>query len=356
METRKKQSGLGIVAFVLGIIGMLTTCIVIGILPCIVGLALSIVVICSKNSKKGLAIAGLVCSVIGIFIFSLFVYWANSNEDIEDLGSGKVVVEETASTPEPTVAPTSTPSPKPTETPAPTPAPTPTPTPTPTTTPTTTPVPEILFCNIPWGTSFSVVDEELGELGLWGISGENYKTMSVDDIILGDYHGIDFEYSDINIIGNAYNGEIDVAGYTTSEVKLYFAFIPVNGILTKEDDASALYGAQYVFQPKNLNQMESDLIEKLTSLYGEPSKTASDSDIWGIKYYYTYWYGGNSTQVVLKKTDASNDSTNLYNDEIVISYVWTEGDELLQNASDILKKEAEKKEADSYGNGKTNGL
>ena len=72
METQKKQSGLGIAAFVLGIIGMLTTCIVIGIVPCIIGLIFAIIVICSKIQKSGLVIAGLVCSIIGILIFCIY--------------------------------------------------------------------------------------------------------------------------------------------------------------------------------------------------------------------------------------------------------------------------------------------
>lgn len=137
---------------------------------------------------------------------------------------------------------------------------------TPTEVPTELPKQEILFRGINWGTSFSDVEKLLPDLGLWGIYGEAFKTMSVDDIILGDYEGIDFEYTDINIIGETTNNVVNVAGYETSDIELYFAYVPVNGILTKEEQHSALYGARYTFEPINLKNMSDDLINKLTSL------------------------------------------------------------------------------------------
>ena len=76
----------------------------------------------------------------------------------------------------------------------------------------------------PWGTSYVDFKNNHGELGISGMSGENYRTFSVDEVVLGDYKGIDFEYNDINIIGNCYNDEIDVAGYTTKEISVYFVY------------------------------------------------------------------------------------------------------------------------------------
>ena len=49
-----KQSGRGIASLVLGIIGMLTTCVVIGIVPCIIALIFSIIsLLVEKNNKLG---------------------------------------------------------------------------------------------------------------------------------------------------------------------------------------------------------------------------------------------------------------------------------------------------------------
>lgn len=67
-----KHSNLGIAGTVLGIIGILTSCILIGIIPCIIGLVLSIVSACDINRKKTFPIIGIACSIIGIIIVCSF--------------------------------------------------------------------------------------------------------------------------------------------------------------------------------------------------------------------------------------------------------------------------------------------
>lgn len=76
-----KQSPLGITSMVLGIISILTACIAFGIVPGIVGLILAIIALCQKDRKHGTAIAGLVCSVIGIVIFAIMVLFVNGVSD-----------------------------------------------------------------------------------------------------------------------------------------------------------------------------------------------------------------------------------------------------------------------------------
>lgn len=215
---------------------------------------------------------------------------------------------------------------------------------------------EILFMDIPYGTSFTKVNEMHGELGLWALTGDSYKTFSTDEILLGDYKGIDFEYGDINIIGACLNGEIDVAGYKTKETQLYFAYNIVDGKLPKTEDESSIYGAKYVFSTEDLEGMHIDLKNKLTSLYGEPSKTTNETDIFKIEYTYTWWYGQNDTVLVLKTQDTKNDTTDLYDDEITISYSWLNGDVLLQQANDLLKQQEKEKEQSNYGSNNTTGL
>lgn len=215
---------------------------------------------------------------------------------------------------------------------------------------------EITFRDIPWGTAFPAVDEQLGSWELWNMNDELLKTYSADDILLGDYKGIDFEYSGMNIISNAFNGEQSVAGYTTSGIKLYFAFLPVDGYLTYDESDTALYGAQYEFKPTNREEMYNDLTNKLSELYGEPAKVTDDSDMWGNAYTYTYWYGANDTELVLRCTDATNDTTDFYDDEIFVSYVWRGGDDLLQQGSDAIKKEKSDKEDAAREVGSSDGL
>lgn len=209
---------------------------------------------------------------------------------------------------------------------------------------------EILFNDISWGISFAEADEKFGTWKLWNLSGETYKTCSVDEILIDDYKGIDFDYGGINVISNAFNGEQEVAGYTTKEIRLYFSYIPINGYLTYDEKDTALYGAQYKFEPVNLQDTYNDLKQKLMNIYGEPSKVTEDSDMWGNKYIYTYWYGQNDTELVLRSLNSENDTTNLYSDEIYITYAWREGDALLQNASDAIKKEKLDKEKDAQKN------
>lgn len=216
---------------------------------------------------------------------------------------------------------------------------------------------EITFRDLPWGTTFSEADSELSQLNLWNLSGEYYKQFSVDAILIGDYDGIDFEYSGINVISNSMNKEQDVAGYTTSDITLYFAFVPVDGYLTYNEDDAVLYGAQYEFEPTDLARMYEDLTQKLTGLYGEPYSVSEDTSIFGEKYTYTKWLGANDTELMLRAEDSSGDTTGLSTgDKIYISYAWRYGDVLLQNASDAIKREKLDAETDAQESGNTDGL
>lgn len=215
---------------------------------------------------------------------------------------------------------------------------------------------EIVFNNISWGTNFTDASEKLSDWNLWNISGEGYKTCSVDEILLGDYKGIDFDYSGINIISHAFNGEQEVAGYTTEDIILYFSYLPVGEYLTYEESDTALYGAQYIFKPVNLQDMYNDLIHKVSEIYGEPNKQSQEIDLWENQYTYTYWYGANNTELVLKSLNSENDTTELYDDEIYLTYAWRGGDEFLKNASDAVKKEKSDKEKDAQGEGDLSGL
>lgn len=67
VQQQKKSEVLGILALIFGIVGMILSCLYIGILPAIAGIVLGIIGI-AKNSGKGRSIAGLVCGIIGIII------------------------------------------------------------------------------------------------------------------------------------------------------------------------------------------------------------------------------------------------------------------------------------------------
>lgn len=215
---------------------------------------------------------------------------------------------------------------------------------------------EILFRDIPYGTSYTDVDEAMGDFNLMDMAGEDFSVMTVDDIVLGDYQSMfEFDYTDINIIGYALSNNVDVAGYTPEETRVFCAFTPVDGILTRSNDDSALYGGQYQFIPADREQMTADLKGKLSALYGEPDKETSDTDLLGNRSEYTFWYGANDTEVVLKST-AAPDTSDIFEDKVCVSYAWLKGDELLQTAADISATDATSQEAGVYGNNSTNGL
>ena len=67
MEEMVNQSkGMAIASMVLGIVGLVLSCLVIGIIPCVIGLILGIVVLVKQKAGQGMAIAGIVTSLIGI--------------------------------------------------------------------------------------------------------------------------------------------------------------------------------------------------------------------------------------------------------------------------------------------------
>lgn len=87
MENKSKKSGLGIAALILGIVGLMLSCVLVGSIPCIMSLILGIIAIVKENQKKGLAIAGLVCSVVGLvfsFMGTMLMNGLFTNDDIGD--------------------------------------------------------------------------------------------------------------------------------------------------------------------------------------------------------------------------------------------------------------------------------
>lgn len=78
----RKSNTLSILSLIFGIVGLLLSCIFIGIIPCIAALILGIIAI-PKNQSKGMAIGGIVCSAVGILIFIVMLFAASSSDDNE---------------------------------------------------------------------------------------------------------------------------------------------------------------------------------------------------------------------------------------------------------------------------------
>lgn len=215
---------------------------------------------------------------------------------------------------------------------------------------------EIFFREIQWGSTYSEVKNQLYEFDWYEMYSDYMKTYSVGDIIYGDYKGIDFTNGGFNMVVHPFsNKETNVAGYTTSDINLYFSFpVTENGLEIIEDDA-VFYGATYEFEPQDYDSMYADLTSKLTTLYGEPIKVEKETDWLGIEETCTVWEGTNDVLVSLRGEDVENEEE-LWEDSLTINYAWKEGDNLLTKASEQMKKEALDNESTAYGNDDVSGL
>lgn len=83
----KEQSGFGIASLIIGIIGMLLSCVAIGVFPSIVGIIFAIIAFNQKEKAHGTAIAGLSCSIIGIVIFFICLLLFMAEDDVSSTES-----------------------------------------------------------------------------------------------------------------------------------------------------------------------------------------------------------------------------------------------------------------------------
>lgn len=72
-KMKNSGSGMAIASMVCGIIGLILSCLIAGIVPCIIGLILGVLVIAHNRAGKGMAIAGVATSTIGIAIFLVVI-------------------------------------------------------------------------------------------------------------------------------------------------------------------------------------------------------------------------------------------------------------------------------------------
>lgn len=217
---------------------------------------------------------------------------------------------------------------------------------------------EITFRDVPWGSTYPEVQQSLSDFDWYTMSFDYMREYTVEEIMTDsssdDY---DFQNGGINMTASPFsNKETQVAGYTTSDIELFFAYTDPAAICDANNDATTLYGARYEFEPQDLAGMSADLLDKLTSLYGEPDDTSTKTSIFGDKTTVTYWNGANDTEVALRTVDVSGDTTGIGENELYIAYVWKQGDQLLQDIDQKVSGNAADQEAQNYGNGNTNGL
>lgn len=212
---------------------------------------------------------------------------------------------------------------------------------------------EILFREIPWLTTYKDVKNLMPDNNFYPIYGANIKKYPVDDVLYGVFKGDQPDNYGMNVIGSV-TPQIDVAGYTTSDVDMYFVFDVSDEEIDFEVDNAKLYGASYTFEAENVDGFTGDMLSKLKSIYGEPDNFSEGNDSFQGSSSFYHWSGNNDTELVLKSFDREDNSS--AKDEVHISYAWRGADDLLFEASDIIGELNAKDEAEKYGSSDISGL
>lgn len=202
----------------------------------------------------------------------------------------------------------------------------------------------ILFRNIPWMETYSVVKPQLDSID--GIEIPWYSPIDKEARIDSWYKQSKYIYTDANVTNGgvtlSYN-KASVAGYT-ADLKVSFIRPIVNGKIVYDTDAAQFYKAVYTIEDlEDMKGASDGLISKLTQLYGTPEDNTY-TDIFGNK---------DPIGKVWKAKDGSLVWLGLYYnsysekyDEIAIIYAAPNTDEMLIALDKQMSKEAADAEAE----------
>lgn len=205
---------------------------------------------------------------------------------------------------------------------------------------------EIKFRSVDWSLSAPEVLKALESSGLKWTNGSVSTGRKIKSQACGEWSGY-YDHDCLYYIDTSYSSpSIKVAGYDISDVTLYFACTENNGKITHDEKDTAFYMAKYKLEPKDIQAVYDDFVDKLTAVYGEPDKTYTDTGI--ITYQFTYWYGKNNTMVILTSDD--NWKT------IDVNYVWNDGEELMKRADELQRQAELDEEQSHFGTDNTEGL
>lgn len=198
---------------------------------------------------------------------------------------------------------------------------------------------KIEFRDIPWGANYDKAVEKMG-IKFHERSGEFFYVEPVDDLVFGHgASGLQFQNNDLNIwaqnaVFSLVMSDIKIGGFSPTAINMYFAYIPVNGVLTRETKDSKMYAASYTLYESEDVDVLSNIYGRLVSIYGEESEKGTHNN---DGYVYYIWRGAEDTVLVLKAEQGRNNS-------IDIIYAWYGGDKLLMEADETLSKNNADKE------------
>lgn len=229
---------------------------------------------------------------------------------------------------------------------------------------------EILFRNLPWGSSAKFVNNEMRKDGMGlSLSDPDITGVQLCKQLISDRYGMWTMESGVTAISITNNPPINVAGYKPLNVSMLFVYRPQNNKIVVIDEYAALYAGVYTFEPQSMDKMFADLKGKLTLLYGKCKYEGDDKildSLFGERTHYSWGLSATETfaiweteseYLILTGKDYPDDNDSVYySDAIQIVYFTKHGDEWIQDA--IVAKNAEKMddEKQRYNNGNTNGL
>ena len=192
----------------------------------------------------------------------------------------------------------------------------------------------ILFRGVEWGASCAAFENGVFPDGLQFYNAKLLDSWhSVANML---YDGADIRYkgefgfyyrplpSSIKKLG------LKVAGYPVDDLYLYFTFLPGDdGILVKDTIHSSFIYVYYKIEPNDPEGTYSDLLNKLTALYGDVDYSTAKSPY--ISYTYNLWNGADGTMVCLEKEDYPSGSHYIY-----IKYSFAGADDIIKTAYDAF--------------------
>lgn len=211
---------------------------------------------------------------------------------------------------------------------------------------------EVLFNKIPWGSNFEVAESKMKQIDGYTQSVIFKGVVFTTEYFLCGYSKNNHEseeFSDIGGITLTSFDNMNVAGYSVSDCRMCFVGILKDGENVLSDKDSMLYAAYYKIESNNTKNTKEDIKTKISSIYGEPDNTREIEPYENAQTTneYIYWYGANNTVLVLSSDNSGR---------ITISYVWLDGEELLNAALDNAEKNQSESQDGVYGNGDTSGL
>lgn len=191
----------------------------------------------------------------------------------------------------------------------------------------------ILFRDIEWGANMPTVYAAMSEVTF--SKPMNSSAGNVEYYILEDGEVKFLDDVCANVYSYSTKG-MSVAGYELSTINLKFAYTPdETGILPKDEEHTAFTLGEYIIDPKDLKFVMSDLLQKLSSVYGEPFEHRT-SDIVISREIYA-WSGADGTLVSLIGEEYSSGTTKVH-----IRYSFRGADDYYQQAIDALILEESK--------------